>query len=911
MGNGRKGGVSKLSRAIKSSQSSSSVTRHQVVASRSLAERRVEVDRHRKQAVTTLLRRIEQHRRENEMDISSFEDLDFMVGMDANDLFDILDDEPMNDDEVRESTGMFDGSEFIEVLKRRKPSKYNREEQRQRKRRQAENWTKLYPELVNCYLAWSAHGAPDANDNDPRHTHIDCFNLRGFQKNAFPLDRDRGLTSTMLCHGYVANAPLHPKLGVSIELLNLFSAINGRCGNVGVIPFVRAICDFQQMLFKRFYSAAFTRAFDVYVELLYRIDKRLDVVLRTTKKSKLQKTCPSCLFKTDFEEQLPYSLLVCVDGNDSLKRLRQLRSTFNNDAEETVVDLELDDRNYRELVLYVEEDVVDRYKHEVKKNGANAISGTASPSKDVIENEATPIDGSDEKTPCTDRWVNLSADSKKRMWGTFDETGIFVATCRHGVVLSVCDMIRSGELAKYPLAILDNLIDVVCEPILCGYDIGCGFSKTVEKSELVGPKARQSRMTLCVNAFHGHAHCRKCQLKWHPLYTEGAGLEDFEACERVFSQSNRIATCTRHMSKFRRCQAIVRHFDRWNLDKYMELSTFLLNNLRQAHKNIHTLSQELETTKARLGIDSDDVFLQWRLEELEYLKTLQASSISIVEQLEMDYVDTLKCLKKANKLVEAQSEEFIIQTSVEDLKKPSFYRTNVSKTTSIEEAARNGLDTLLVLQSAARRLEEKLGIERPIDRLEGLIVARLFELLKMNQAGTGYKLWTQISKALQTRSEAIRTALKAFNTSAGVLGRPTLELSTVLDYVFLRQFNLLRGSRHDVLSKPWSHEEVVRVEVEIRQLKAHIEQERREISEATNKLDADDPLLALQLRKRRGLHRQIDAVHQRRLKAVTRDFGEIQIVDEYIDELDAEGSEEDEDDDEDVTTALDTALDIL
>ncbi|KAL5514583.1 hypothetical protein ACEPAG_1899 [Sanghuangporus baumii] len=903
MGNRRKGGVSKLSRAIKSSQSSSSVTRRQVVASRSLAERQVEVDRHRKQAVTTLLRRIEQHRRENEMDISSFEDLDFMVGMDANDLFDILDDEPMNDDEVRESTGMFDGSEFIEVLKRRKPR------------------------------------------------HIDCFNLRGFQKNAFPLDRDRGLTSTMLCHGYVANAPLHPKLGVSIELLNLFSAINGRCGNVGVIPFVRAICDFQQTLFKRFYLAAFTRAFDVYVELLYRIDKRLDVVLRTTKKSKLQKTCPSCLFKTDFEEQLPYSLLVCVDGNDSLKRLRQLRSTFNNDAEETVVDLELDDRNYRESVLYIEEDVVDRYKHEVKKNGANAISGTASPLKDVIENEATPIDGSDEKTPCTDRWVNLSADSKKRMWGTFDETGIFVATCRHGVVLSVCDMIRSGELAKYPLAILDNLIDVVCEPILCGYDISCGFSKTVEKSELVGPKARQSRMTLCVNAFHGHAHCRKCQLEWHPLYTEGAGLEDFEACERVFSQSNRIATCTRHMSKFRHRQAIVRHFDRWNLDKYMELSTFLLNNLRQARKNIHTLSQELKTTKARLGMNSNDVFLQWRLEELEYLKTLQASSISIVEQLEMDYVDTLKRLKKANELVEAQSEEFIIQTSVEDLKKPSFYRTNVSKTTSIEEAARNGLDTLLVLQSAARRLEEKLGIERrwtescddwkrvdinvaereyrkAIDRLEGLVVARLFELSKMNQAGTGYKLWTQISKALQTRSEAIRTALKAFNASAGVLGRPTLELSTVLDYVFLGQFDLLRGSRHDVLSKPWSrqvermamttyfklkrsHEEVVCVEVEIRRLKAHIEQERREISEATNKLDADDPLLALQLRKRCGLHRQIDAVHQQRLEAVTRDFGEIQIVDEYIDELDAEGSEEDEDDDEDVTTALDTALDIL
>lgn len=76
-------------------------------------------------------------------------------------------------------------------------------------------------------------------------------------------------------------------------------------------------------------------------------------------------------------------------------------------------------------------------------------------------------------------------------------------------------------------------------------------------------------------------------------------------------------------------------------------ATFLLNNLRQARKNIHTLSQELEITKAKLGIVDDEVFLQWRLEELEYLKTLQSSSTSIVEQLEMDYVDTLKRLKKA------------------------------------------------------------------------------------------------------------------------------------------------------------------------------------------------------------------------------------------------------------------------
>jgi len=32
-----------------------------------------------------------------------------------------------------------------------------------------------------------------------------------------------------------------------------------------------------------------------------------------------------------------------------------------------------------------------------------------------------------------------------RMWSVFDETGIFMAVCRHGFSLVIADMVRSGE----------------------------------------------------------------------------------------------------------------------------------------------------------------------------------------------------------------------------------------------------------------------------------------------------------------------------------------------------------------------------------------------------------------------------------------------------------------------------------
>ena len=47
---------------------------------------------------------------------------------------------------------------------------------------------------------------------------------------------------------------------------------------------------------------------------------------------------------------------------------------------------------------------------------------------------------------CVDRWRNAGPEARKKMFVPFAVTGIFLAVCRHGHVLVICDMIRSGEL---------------------------------------------------------------------------------------------------------------------------------------------------------------------------------------------------------------------------------------------------------------------------------------------------------------------------------------------------------------------------------------------------------------------------------------------------------------------------------
>ena len=47
---------------------------------------------------------------------------------------------------------------------------------------------------------------------------------------------------------------------------------------------------------------------------------------------------------------------------------------------------------------------------------------------------------------CVKNWKAAAEDDKKRMWAIFDEAGVFACACRHGFVLWIPDMVRSGEL---------------------------------------------------------------------------------------------------------------------------------------------------------------------------------------------------------------------------------------------------------------------------------------------------------------------------------------------------------------------------------------------------------------------------------------------------------------------------------
>ncbi|EGO02453.1 hypothetical protein SERLA73DRAFT_47590 [Serpula lacrymans var. lacrymans S7.3] len=147
----------------------------------------------------------------------------------------------------------------------------------------------------------------------------------------------------------------------------------------------------------------------------------------------------------------------------------------------------------------------------------------------------------------------------KKMCSVFDETSIFLALCHHSISLVVADMVQSGELAKYPLAVAAELPDVFGEGLTDGFDINCKF-KTIFWNSPLGPRAHTLNHTCLVGAFHGHTHRHLCQLDHLATYIEGLGL-DLEGCKFALSKSNILALSVWYASIFHQKQANNTYFE--------------------------------------------------------------------------------------------------------------------------------------------------------------------------------------------------------------------------------------------------------------------------------------------------------------------------------------------------------------
>ena len=145
------------------------------------------------------------------------------------------------------------------------------------------------------------------------------------------------------------------------------------------------------------------------------------------------------------EEEASWSRMLVLDGNNSLKRMA-------TSAGRMVGDARMFNSDY-----FLSRDYVNMFANEVKSRQAQAKPDLPESDQGDSGDDDTPpeqpdlgayptdVDGTG-SAPCARHWKAAAADETKRMWGTFDEMGIFACACRHARILWLADMVRSGEL---------------------------------------------------------------------------------------------------------------------------------------------------------------------------------------------------------------------------------------------------------------------------------------------------------------------------------------------------------------------------------------------------------------------------------------------------------------------------------
>ncbi|KAL0572064.1 hypothetical protein V5O48_009903, partial [Marasmius crinis-equi] len=450
---------------------------------------------------------------------------------------------------------------------------------------------------------------------------VDVFRTYTYRVQFIPTDLN--VLSAFIRQGLLPCAPTKPSVAITLRTIDLYHTFFMRTPRLTIQPFVKSLCDIHCVPFRSYLSKQFSICYDLFLSLQAETRALVDKALgRDLDNWRLQNVCPCCTYPVKGEAELPYAMLFTMDGGDSLKRVA--RREQGEHGRLGASKERLDGRDGGGSYILTREEV------DAWSNGMM---------EDLLA--ATGEKEEDEPNPCAERWKNMKQEMSARMWGIFEETGVFLSLCRHGFVLVLCDMVRSDELAKYPLAVVNRLLDVLGEKLGGAYDIGCKFKTTLDKSSL-GSKARELQFKTLVGLFHGHAHNRRCQLKNLLTYVKGVGIEDLEGCKRFFSRSNALATATRHASSFHRRQAIAeycRYID--SFDTLQNLSDFLHGNYCQALDILDTEADWINSMRAFVGKHSATVeelkavCEGWRKEEEEYLEGL--TKIPEVETLQMEY----------------------------------------------------------------------------------------------------------------------------------------------------------------------------------------------------------------------------------------------------------------------------------
>ena len=181
---------------------------------------------------------------------------------------------------------------------------------------------------------------------------------------------DSSVPAAFLGEGLVPCAPHLPTVAITIRVLELYRNSSLHCPHLSINSFVKSLCDLHGILFHPYLRKQFSICFDVYLSIHNRVDQRIQIALKRNNPGwRLRHACPACTHKLTGEAELLFSILVTMDGNDSLKRVQRRKPApiDPGDGSAPVVGLPNEHMDERTVGVgyYINREQVDRWSRDI------------------------------------------------------------------------------------------------------------------------------------------------------------------------------------------------------------------------------------------------------------------------------------------------------------------------------------------------------------------------------------------------------------------------------------------------------------------------------------------------------------------------------------------------------------------
>ncbi|XP_045585129.2 uncharacterized protein [Procambarus clarkii] len=210
-----------------------------------------------------------------------------------------------------------------------------------------------------------------------------------------------------------------------------------------------------------------------------------------------------------------------------------------------------------------------------------------------------------------------AAKNKPVSFRSLDETGISMASCRHGIILAALNMYQ-GELYSYAHYLQMNClqnVSFICQDIICKYwPWALKISSREQKFSLGQGKP-------FLGVLHAKGHSWYCQVLYGGRWQEGSGLTSGEEAEQVFSYLSRYNNNTKNMLKAERTEELTEGALFWNHRKINGMPRALVARFRKATETAAAVSNEIH----RLNVP-ESVIEKWRSELLIIARSLNNRS---------------------------------------------------------------------------------------------------------------------------------------------------------------------------------------------------------------------------------------------------------------------------------------------